>query len=141
MHKPWNDYHNKFSEHPSSYIVCVLSRVQLFETPWTVAHHSSLRGILEAIILEWVAISSSRRSSRLRDLNHISYVSCIGGRFFTTSTTGLQIVQAVILKWIVISYARGSSRLRDWTCVSCISRIGRWILYHCTTWNPTHLKI
>ena len=37
----------------------------------------------------------------------------IGGRFFTTSTTGLQIVQAIILKWIVISYARGSSRLRD----------------------------
>ena len=24
---------------------------------------------------------------------------------------------------------------QDWTCISCISCIGRWILYHCTTWE------
>ena len=40
-----------------------LSCVQLFATPWTVAHH----GILQARILEWVAISFSRRSSQSRD--------------------------------------------------------------------------
>ena len=28
-----------------------------------------------------------------------------------------------------------SSRSRDWTCVFCISYIGRWILYHCATWE------
>ena len=39
---------------------------------------SSVHGILQARILEWVAISFSRGSSQPRDQNHISYVSCIG---------------------------------------------------------------
>ena len=30
---------------------------------------------------------------------------------------------------------RGSSRPRDQTNVSCVSCIGRWILYHCATWE------
>ena len=42
---------------------------------------SSAHGILQARILEWVAISSSRWSSRPRDC---SWVSCLAGRFFTT---------------------------------------------------------
>ena len=41
---------------------------------------SSVQGILQARILEWVDISSSRRSSQPRDWTHISYVSCIGKR-------------------------------------------------------------
>ena len=41
----------------------------------TVACHSSVRGILQARILEWVATPSSRGSSQPRDLTH---VSCIG---------------------------------------------------------------
>ena len=40
---------------------------------------SSVRGISQARILEWVAISSSRGSSPPRDPTHISCVSCIGG--------------------------------------------------------------
>ena len=39
---------------------------------------SSVYGILQARILECVAISSSRGSSQPRDQTHISYVSCIG---------------------------------------------------------------
>ena len=39
---------------------------------------SSVRGILQARILEWVAMPSSRGSSRPRDQTCISYVSCIG---------------------------------------------------------------
>jgi len=41
---------------------------------------SSVRGILQARILEWVAISSSRGSSPPRDGNCVSCVSCIGRR-------------------------------------------------------------
>ena len=37
-------------------------------------------GILQARILEWVALPSSRGSSRLKDRTR---VSCIAGRFFT----------------------------------------------------------
>ena len=38
---------------------------------------SSVHGILQAIILEWVAMPSSRESSRPRDQTYI-YVPCIG---------------------------------------------------------------
>ena len=62
--------------------MCMLSRfsrVQLFVTPWTVARQASLsRGILQARILEWVAMSSSRGSSQPRDQTHDSYVSSNG---------------------------------------------------------------
>ena len=39
---------------------------------------SSVHGILQARMLEWVAIPSLRGASRPRDWTHISYVSCIG---------------------------------------------------------------
>ena len=39
---------------------------------------SSVHGILQARILEWVAMPSSRASSQPRDWTHVSYISCIG---------------------------------------------------------------
>ena len=62
--------------------VCVSRSVMSdFMTPWTVAPPgSSVHGILQARILEWVAISFSRVSSPPRDQ---IWVSCIAGRFFT----------------------------------------------------------
>ena len=39
---------------------------------------SSVQEILQARILEWVAISFSRGSSQPRDWTHVSCVSCIG---------------------------------------------------------------
>ena len=53
-----------------------LSRVQLFVTPWTIARSgSSVHGILQARILEWVAISFSRGSSQPRDRTWV-YLHC-----------------------------------------------------------------
>ena len=49
---------------------------------------SSVHGILQARIREWVAIYSSRGSSQPRDGTHISCVSCIAGGFFTTEPPG-----------------------------------------------------
>ena len=46
---------------------------------------SSVHGISQARILEWVAISFSRESSQPRDQTHIS---CIAGGFFTTEPPG-----------------------------------------------------
>ena len=57
---------------------CVLScfsRVWLFATPWTI--DSSVHGVLQARILEWVAMPASRGSFQPRDQTHVSYVSCI----------------------------------------------------------------
>ena len=42
---------------------------------------SSVHGILQARILEWVAMPSFRGSSQPRDQIHIFYVSCIGRVF------------------------------------------------------------
>ena len=39
-------------------------------------------------VLEWVAISLSRGSSWPRDRTHVSFVSCIAGRFFTAEPSG-----------------------------------------------------
>ena len=43
-----------------------------------------------------------------------------------------------ILEWVTTSYSRGSSLPRGQTQVSCVSGIGRWILYHCTTWEARY---
>ena len=39
---------------------------------------SSVHGIVQARMLRWVAMPSSRRSSQLRDQKRTSHVSCIG---------------------------------------------------------------
>ena len=46
----------------------LLSRIQSFVTPWTVTHQAPLSmGISQARILEWIALSFSRGSSRHRE--------------------------------------------------------------------------
>ena len=66
--------------------LCVfLSCVQLFVTLRCSPPDFSVRGILQARILEWAAIPFSRRSSWPSDQ---SLVSCIAGRFFTIWATG-----------------------------------------------------
>ena len=46
---------------------------------------SSLHGIFQAGILEWVAISFSRGSSQCRGWTQVSCITCIAGGFFTSS--------------------------------------------------------
>ena len=48
---------------------------------------SPVHGILQAGILEWVVMPSSRGSSGPRDWICVSYVSCMAGKFFITSAT------------------------------------------------------
>ena len=55
--------------------------VWLFVTPWTLAHQAPLSmQILQARILGWFSMPSSRGSSQPRDWTFISYVFCIGRR-------------------------------------------------------------
>ena len=64
------------------------SHVQLLVILCTVAHQVPLSmGILQARILEWVAMPHSRGSSRPRDQTHASCVSCIGRWVLFTSAT------------------------------------------------------
>ena len=67
------------------YLCIRVSHVRLFASPWTVAHQAPLsKEILQARILEWVAMLSSRGSSQPWDLTK---VSCIAGKSFTTWVT------------------------------------------------------
>ena len=53
--------------------------------PWTATCQAPLSmGILQARILEWIAMPSSRGSSQLRDQTQ---VSCLAGRLFTIRAT------------------------------------------------------
>ena len=55
-------------------VVYSLGPVRLFATPWTVAHQ-----VLQARVLEWVAISFSRGSSLPKDGTQVSRIA---GRCF-----------------------------------------------------------
>ena len=58
---------------------------------------SSFHGILQATVLEWVAISFSRESSRARDR---TLVSCIPGRHFNLwATREAPRGRQIMLKW------------------------------------------
>jgi len=99
-------------------VLCVcqlLSHIWLSATSWTGAPLGShVHGILQARILEWVAISFSRGSSQPKDWPH---VSCLAGRFFTIWATreawcyGRDCFQA--RKFFNISYMR-RSKLPPW---------------------------
>ena len=60
---------------------------------------SSVRGILQARILEWVAMPPPGDLPRHRDGTCVSYVSCIGRRvfFFTTSATWEAHIMTLVL--------------------------------------------
>ena len=49
---------------------------------------SSVHGIFQARILQWVAFSYSRESSPPKDLTHISVSPPLAGRFFTIAPPG-----------------------------------------------------
>ena len=74
------------SESVSCSVVLVGQSCLTLVIPWTVAQPpgSSVHGILQARILEWVAMPFSRGSSPPRDQTQ---VSCIADRFFTIWAT------------------------------------------------------
>ena len=57
---------------------------------------SSVHGIFQVRILEWVAISSSKGSSQPRDGTHISYVSCLGKQVHKQHLVSLRLNSANI---------------------------------------------
>ena len=68
--------------------VQLLNCVRVFSDPMNCSSPgSSVHRILQARILEWVAISFSRESSRPRDRTPVS-ASCIAGGFFTIWASG-----------------------------------------------------
>ena len=83
----------------------------LYATPWTITIH----GILQARILECVAIPSPRGFSQPRDQNQVSCI--VGSFFYQLSYQG----SPRILEWVAYPLSRGSSWSRNQTRVSCIA--------------------
>ena len=124
----------------------------LFDPMDCISPGSSVHGVLQARILDWVAIPFSRGSSLPRDQTQVSWIA---GGFFTiwaiiwkpkgfqrearwkhwlsslVGSTVHGIFQARMMEWVAISSSRESSWPRDQTHVSCIPCVGRQILYHC----------
>ena len=64
----------------------ILSHVQLFVTPWTVALQAPLSmGFSRQAYWKGLPFPTSGESSRLRDWTYISCVSCNAGGFLTTA--------------------------------------------------------
>ena len=61
----------------------MFSHVRLFVTPWSAALQAPVEGLLQARILDRVAIPFSRGSFRLRDQTYVSCISGITSGFFT----------------------------------------------------------
>ena len=76
---------------------------------------SSVHGISQARILEWVAMPSSRGSSWPRDPSRISYVSCIGSWFFTISAAW----EAPVFSQSGASNPRLKTMLLPIACITC----------------------
>ena len=55
--------------------------------PWNLPG-SSVHGILQARVLEWVVMPSSRECPPPRDQIHVSWGSCNAGRFFASESPG-----------------------------------------------------
>ena len=86
----WDEWTKKILYMCVCVCVCIVLHVShsvVFDALWLMncsLPDSSVHGILQARILEWVAISFSRESSRPTDW---TWVSCIAGRFFTSWVT------------------------------------------------------
>ena len=69
-------------------VVQLLSHVWLCDPMDCSPPGSSVHGILQARILEWVVLPSSRGTSPPRDQTCVSQASCIAGGFFTAEPLG-----------------------------------------------------
>ena len=82
---------------------------------------SSVLEISQARILEWVAISPSRGYSWPRDWTHVSCISCLAGRVFTTETPGKPYKHDVQMKYLLLHCFHFSCQNTSPVCCYIIS--------------------
>jgi len=97
---------------------------------------SSVHGILQASILEWVAVPFSRASSKPRDQTQVFHIA---GRFFTIWVT------REAPRTLAYTFSRGFSWLRNQTRISWIAgrffiswatrgALQYWLHWYCSSW-------
>ena len=101
---------------PRAVLSRLLSHAWLFETLWTVARQAALSmGIIQARILEWVAMPSYRGSSQLRDWIQVS-PHCRWIPYHLSHQGSPRILEGVSYP-----FSRASSRPGNQTGVFCIA--------------------
>ena len=78
---------------------------------------SSVSGILQARLLQWVAMPSSRAPSRPRDQTHVSYVSFIGRQVLYHYHLGSPYMYIITFFWIIYLYylfQKMSEEMNEW---------------------------
>ena len=107
------------------------SRVRLFANPVDCSPpDSSVHWVLQARILEWVAISPSRGSCRPRGWIRVPCVSCIGRWVFTPSTSWeAHVVSSMYMsipvsRFILLSFSLGNHVcfIYLWLCLCFLNR-------------------
>ena len=94
---------------------CLVTKpCQLSDTPRTPG--SSVHGVSQARILEWVAISFSKTTTWKVKVAQSCPTLCDPMDYVVHG-----ILQARILEWVAFSFSRGSSQPRDRTQVTCIA--------------------
>ena len=116
----------------------LLSRVWLYDPMDCSPPGSSVHGILQTRILQWVAIPFSRGSSQPRDRTR---VSCMAGRFFTFWATGKSLKKIQKYKNIRYFKIKLSSLVLSLFCVGLVSWTSRWHRsVSCSSWRlPIYL--
>ena len=97
---------------------CVLSHVQLFVTPWTVAHQGPPS--IEFSRQEYWKCEVKVTQSCLTLCDPMDYI------YSPWNSPGQN---TGVLEWVAFPFSRASSQPRDRTHVSCFSCIGRHILF------------
>ena len=95
---------------------------------------SSVHGILQARILEWVAMSSPRGSSQPRDLTCVSFISCIGRQILYHSSHLGRPLNAPITSSLSTS---APSLLAAWECCSALGPHPRALIPWLTDCSPS----
>ena len=101
--------------------LCLCSLVSLFNPLDYSLLGSSVHGIFQARTLEWVAMSSSRRSPQPTDRTHVSCVSCIAGGFFTGWT--IRVVHDASLKVYPICHLICDLRILSYKLIPTIQTL------------------
>ena len=138
--QPLSEFNVEFSaQAPWSICKCVSVYAQLLQLCLTLCDPmdyspsgSSVHGILQARIQEWVSMPSSRGFPWSRNWTHMSCGSCIAGRFFTTECPGSPkhaCTLSLKLPWCssYLLWIINSSFSRSWLCF--------------VSWHDTHQEM
>ena len=119
----WVIERSSLEMHIQNYCLVVQSCLTLCDSMDCSTPGSTVHGILQARILEWVALSSSRGFSQPRDQPVVSCAPTWAGRFFTTGPPGKPVPYLLLF-----GDSFWNKVVRSWTNVQEQRRRMRWAL-------------